>query len=247
MKITVPTSTGVKGSFLAQLPCRSVVLSAPGLPLLRARGGFTLVELAIVLFIVSLLLGGMLLPLSAQQDIRYQNDTQKQLVDINEALLGYAASHTATDGKPHLPCPDTDADGRENRVGNACANPDGDLPWQNLGVGRQDAWNNAFHYRVAAAFANNATGFTLTTTGDMRLCDRADCSGTILATSVPAVVLSRGKNGASPAATADEQENLDADTDFVQHNASGDGYDDQVVWLSANILFNRMLSAGRLP
>jgi prepilin-type N-terminal cleavage/methylation domain-containing protein len=209
--------------------------------------GFTLVELAIVMFIVALLLGGMLMPLSAQQDIRYQTDTQKQLADIQEALLGYAASHQAADGKPYLPCPDTDNDGRENRAGNACTNQDGTLPWSDLGVGRQDAWNNAFHYRVTAAFSNSATGFVLTSTGDMRICDRADCSATILATQVPAVVFSRGKNGTAVPTDADEVENLDADTDFVQHPITSSGFDDQVVWISANILFNRMLSAGRLP
>ncbi|PKO83464.1 MAG: general secretion pathway protein GspH [Betaproteobacteria bacterium HGW-Betaproteobacteria-11] len=228
-------------------PAPALCIPTGSFHLPHAQSGFTLVELAIVLFIVSLLLGGMLLPLSAQQDIRYQSDTQKQLADINEALLGYAASKLAADGKPYLPCPDTDGDGRENRVGNACTSPDGDLPWQDLGIGRQDAWNNAFRYRVTAAFSNNAVGFTLASTGDMRICDRADCSGTILATGVPAVVLSRGKNGASAAATADEQENLDGDIYFVQHSISSDGYDDQVVWLSANLLFNRMLSAGRLP
>jgi prepilin-type N-terminal cleavage/methylation domain-containing protein len=36
----------------------------------RDSTGFTLIELAIVMFIVTLLLGGMLLPLSAQQDVR---------------------------------------------------------------------------------------------------------------------------------------------------------------------------------
>ncbi len=209
--------------------------------------GFTLVELAIVMFIVALLLGGMLLPLSAQQDIRSQGETQKQLADINEALLGFAASHTAGDGKPYLPCPDIDTDGRENRTGNACTNQDGTLPWADLGIGRQDAWNNAFHYRVTAAFSSNAAGFVLTSPGDMRVCDTAACTGTILATAVPAVILSRGKNGAAAPVDADEQENLDADTDFVQHTATGAGFDDQVVWLSSNILFNRMISAGRLP
>lgn len=209
--------------------------------------GFTLVELAIVMFIVALLLGGMLMPLSAQQDIRNQTDTQKQLAEIQEALLGYAASHQATDSKPYLPCPDTDNDGRENRTGNACTNQDGTLPWGDLGIGRQDAWNTAFHYRVTAAFSSNATGFALTSTGDMRICDRADCSGTILAIQIPAVIFSRGKNGAAVPTDADELENLDADTDFVQHTITSSGYDDQVAWLSSNILFNRMLSAGRLP
>lgn len=215
-------------------------------PTFAARG-FTLIELAIVMFIVALLLGGMLMPLSAQQDIRYQTDTQKQLAEIQEALLGYAASHQAADGKPYLPCPDTDNDGRENRTGNACTNQDGTLPWGDLGIGRQDAWNNVFRYRATATFSNNATGFVLTSTGDMRICDRANCSGTILATQIPAVIFSRGKNGATVPTDVDELENLDADTDFVQHPITSSGYDDQVVWISANILFNRMISAGRLP
>lgn len=209
--------------------------------------GFTLVELAIVMFIVALLLGGMLLPLSAQQDIRSQGETEKQLADISEALLGFAASHTAGDGKPYLPCPDTDNDGRENRTGNVCTSQDGTLPWADLGIGRQDAWNNAFHYRVTAAFSSNATGFVLTSPGDMRVCDTAACTGTILATAVPAVIVSLGKNGAAPPVTADEQANLDANTDFVQHTAASGGFDDIVIWLSPNIIFNRMLSAGRLP
>ncbi|MDO8348307.1 MAG: prepilin-type N-terminal cleavage/methylation domain-containing protein [Rugosibacter sp.] len=220
--------------------------AAPPAPIFQHQG-FTLIELAIVLFIVALLLGGMLMPLSAQQDIRYQTDTQKQLADIQEALLGYAASHQAADGKPYLPCPDTDNDGRENRTGNACTNQDGILPWGDLGIGRQDAWSNAFHYRVTAAFSSNAAGFVLTSAGDMRICDRANCSGTILATQIPAVLFSRGKNGAAVPTDVDELENLDADTDFVQHPITSSGYDDQVVWISSNILFNRMLSAGRLP
>ncbi|MFZ2627403.1 MAG: prepilin-type N-terminal cleavage/methylation domain-containing protein [Rugosibacter sp.] len=209
--------------------------------------GFTLIELAIVMFIVALLLGGMLLPLSAQQDIRSQGDTQKQLADINEALLGFAASHSAGDGKPYLPCPDTDNDGKENRPGNTCTNQDGTLPWADLGLGRQDAWNNAFHYRVTAAFSNNATGFVLTSPGDMRVCDTAACTGAILATGIPVVILSRGKNGAATPTNVDEQENLDADTDFVQHTAANGGFDDIVTWLSPNIIINRMISAGRLP
>jgi prepilin-type N-terminal cleavage/methylation domain-containing protein len=207
--------------------------------------GFTLIELAIVMFIVALLLGGMLLPLSAQQDIRSQGDTQKQLADINEALLGFAASRV---DKPYLPCPDTDNDGVEDRnLDKTCVNQDGTLPWGDLGLGRQDAWNNAFHYRVTAEFSNSDTGFLLTSPGDMRVCDTAACTGTILATDIPVVILSRGKNGAAAPTDVDEQENLDADTDFVQHTAASGGFDDMVTWLSPNILINRMISAGRLP
>ncbi|MFA4969543.1 MAG: prepilin-type N-terminal cleavage/methylation domain-containing protein, partial [Sulfuritalea sp.] len=67
-----------------------------------SRRGFTLIELAIVMFIVTLLLGGMLLPLSAQQDIRNFGDTQKKLADARDALLGFAMAND------RLPCPASD-------------------------------------------------------------------------------------------------------------------------------------------
>ncbi|MBK8762997.1 MAG: prepilin-type N-terminal cleavage/methylation domain-containing protein [Sulfuritalea sp.] len=76
--------------------------SATPFPPVRAdlgTRGFTLIELAIVMFIVSLLLGGMLLPLSAQQDVRAYGDTQKTLAEARDALLGYAMAND------RLPCP----------------------------------------------------------------------------------------------------------------------------------------------
>ena len=79
------------------------------MPRLRTKG-FTLTELTIVLVIVALLVGGMMLPLSAQRNLQSVRETQKQLSDVSEALSGYAASHRAGDGKPYLPCPDTDND-----------------------------------------------------------------------------------------------------------------------------------------
>ncbi len=61
--------------------------------------GFTLVEMAIVLVIIGLLLGGMLMPLSAQIDQRKISDTQKMLDGIKEALIGFAVANG------RLPCP----------------------------------------------------------------------------------------------------------------------------------------------
>ena len=55
-----------------------------------SEAGFTLVELAVVLVIMAVLIGGMLVPLSAQRDIRNVSETQKQLSEIKEALLGFA-------------------------------------------------------------------------------------------------------------------------------------------------------------
>lgn len=223
-------------------PLKFAVPPAPSFP----ERGFTLTEMAVVLVIVALLIGGMILPLSAQQDLRYVTETQKQLIDISEALYGYAASHAAGDGRPFLPCPDTDGNGTENRTGAACTNPEGSLPWANLGLGRQDAWGNPFRYRVAATFSNNISGFTLMSAGDLRVCATAACT-TTLGINLPAVILSTGKNGTVTTADADELENLDSDTDFVQRVGNTTGYDDLVVWLPPSLLLQRMVTAGRLP
>jgi prepilin-type N-terminal cleavage/methylation domain-containing protein len=209
-------------------------------PRLTFSRGFTLTEIAIVLFIVALLLGSMMLPIAAQVETRDNADALKTMGEIREALIGYAASRA---GKPYLPCPDTDADGLENRAGTACANAEGDIPWATLGLGRTDPWNRTYRYRVTPAFGDSG-GFLLTSPGTLRLCaDSANCGTTVVASAIPAVILTKGKNGAGP---GDEAANSDGDTDFVSKEP-GPNYDDLVIWLSPNILFNRMVAAGRLP
>jgi prepilin-type N-terminal cleavage/methylation domain-containing protein len=73
-----------------------------------AQRGFTLLELAIVMFVVALLLGGMLMPLGAQRDIRALAETEKSLEKARDALLGFAVINE------RLPCPATaNSSGRE--------------------------------------------------------------------------------------------------------------------------------------
>jgi len=225
--------------------------------------GFSLVEMAVVLVIVALLIAGMMLPLSAQQDIRARQETEKTLNDIREALLGYAAGHAASDLKPYLPCPDKTNDtgdskhhdGLEDRGAGACEFQEGNIPWATLGLGRNDAWNNRFRYRVSAAFSNSTNGFILTSSGDLNVCADNACAATV-AGNVPAVVLSHGSNGAgafnmiggaNPAPTgADELENSDNDIRFVSRISEA-GFDDLVMWVPPSVLTNRMINAGKLP
>ncbi len=253
--------------------------------LINQQKGFTLVEMAMVLLIVALLLGGMLVPLSAQMEQRNISDTQKALSEIKEAIIGYALANG------QLPCPAiaTIPTGQAN-AGIAqtppCTgtNSSGVLPWATLGVSETDAWGNRYTYRVTPEFADaisaNTYGydiafscvsthictppsnplnasFALCSCGTLNVLSAATV-GTTVAGNVPAVIISHGKNGAgayTPQGTqlavgsnADEQENSDgsADTTYVTHTPTPT-FDDLVVWISPNILLNRMVVAGKLP
>lgn len=248
----------------------------------RSNRGFTLVEMAIVLFIMALFLGSGLTLLSAQLDQQHIEDTNTLLSTANEALIGYALSHSSADGKPYLPCPDkttvtgtgTANDGQEDRATSPgpCVVQEGNLPWVTLGMAPQtDAWSNRLRYRVTDAganhFSNSSTGIQLTFVGDINVYDAAAAVNSVV-TAVPAVILSHGKNGlgaissagiANAAATGtDELTNAPASivghTTFVSRaliraadNSTGMEFDDQIIWLSPNILFNRMVQGGKLP
>lgn len=239
----------------------------------RRAPGFSLIEMAFVLIIVTLLLGGLLVPFATQVEQRRIAETQKALEEIREALIGYALAN-ANPGAPNLPCPDTNNDGQEDFTPNGdCTNAEGNLPWATLGVGAQDAWGNRFHYRVTRVFADRvpapSPGFALTSDGDINVCSTSACAATI-ASSVPVVVVSYGKNGygalssnsagarnIAPAVTnLDERANQPVAAPlphtFVSRvltlpGAGSTEFDDQVIWLSTNVLFNRMVAAGRLP
>ena len=182
----------------------------------KSCDGFTLTELAVVMAIIALLIGGMLMPLSGQRDVQAANDTQKKLAEVQEALLGFALANG------RLPCPAlatlrTGVDslaGTESITGSGptllCANVVGVLPWATLGVSETDSWNNRYTYRVTQEFARGAVlqtsfvgcipasnpqsaAFALCSQGDMTV--KTLGSGSTLSSSAPAVVISHGKNG----------------------------------------------------
>jgi type II secretory pathway pseudopilin PulG len=219
------------------------------------ESGFSLIEIAVVMFILVLLLGSVLVPLQTQVEQRQVSATEKTLDDIRQALLGFAVANG------YLPCPDTDNDGAENVTAGLCTTiasniAHGNLPWQTLGIADSDVWGNRFRYAVREQYARRApsTPFTLNTTApNLRVCTAAGCTSTLTSSAV-AVVLSHGKNKTSAAGsgTADERENNDSDRDFVSRiitsadTAAGE-FDDIVTWLPVYVLFNRMVSAGKLP
>lgn len=236
----------------------------------HASAGFSLIEMAMVLIIMTLVLGGLLMPLSAQIDVRRTSETQQTLENIKEALVGYAMSHrdTTVNARPYLPCPDiaaplagfTHNDGQEDRAaaGN-CAAPTGNLPWATLGAGNADAWGNRFHYRITSAFSDSANGFTSATPGDIDVCSSPACTSE-LADNAAAVIVSYGKNGRGALnsngtvyqapTSADEMENTNNDTTYVSRTPTSPGaneFDDLLAWLSPNALFGRICPNGGCP
>lgn len=142
--------------------------------------GFTLTELAVVLAIVALLLGGLLYTLSAQTDQRNFEETRRRLELARELLLAFAI----TNGR--LPCPARSAATAApvtvagDEVRTAGANPDcigesvtdhyggtsggvtlGLLPARSIGYQQVDsaglavdAWGNRIRYAVAYQIVN---------------------------------------------------------------------------------------------
>ncbi len=197
--------------------------------------GFTLIELAVVLFVTAAVLGAALTPLATQREARARRQTAADMEHAIEALYGYAILHG------RLPCPDvaTSGDGREDRAGtDACVAAEGDLPYVDLAVRGIDAWGRRLRYRVTTRVAGNASGAGFTAVddgrcaaadGDLDLCTRGlleirsrgdDPASTALeakhdrrlADGVPALIVSLG---ADPGIRGgDERENQDGDTSF---------------------------------
>ncbi len=61
---------------------------------MTVQRGFTLIEMAIVLVIITILIGGLAMPLSAQIQARRIGETNKTLEEAREAIIGYTMSHT---------------------------------------------------------------------------------------------------------------------------------------------------------
>jgi type II secretory pathway pseudopilin PulG len=215
----------------------------------RLLGGFTLIEVAIVLFVLALLGGAILVPLGVQVEQRQYDETTRTMNDVRDALLGFAVINK------RLPCP-TDsplpnADGQERITGSACTSAQGYLPWTTLGVGAIDAWGQRFLYRVTPAFSNSSTPITLTSTADLKVCQAVGVGCPSVA-NIVAVVVSKGKNqGTCAGGCPDEVANFNNGPAFVsrirQQPGSGNEFDDVLVWIPATTLFSRMIAANLLP
>lgn len=216
--------------------------------------GFSLIEVAVVLFILVLLLGSILVPLQTQVEQRKISDTQKSLEAIREALIGFAVLYG------RLPCPDTDTDPAAAGYGEedpSCTAPtaEGYLPWKTLGVSPMDAFGitrtaatspriGDWRYRVHRSFAVPFTLNTpVNTTDNLSVRDSANnliSSGTERPI---AIVYSAGPN-----LTPDGQNaSYETTSGTYQADVPSPTFDDILIWISRPVLMYRMVTAGKLP
>jgi prepilin-type N-terminal cleavage/methylation domain-containing protein len=108
---------------------------------IRRKGGFTLLEMLVVLLVMGILLSGLAMPLGTQVNLRRQDETRRRLEEAKEALLGFAAANA------RLPCPaSASSRGQESfaaagdAINGDCSNfHDGYLPAATLGLSPLDS------------------------------------------------------------------------------------------------------------
>jgi type II secretory pathway pseudopilin PulG len=141
------------------------------------RDGFTLIELAVALFVLMLLLSSIVVPLTTRVEQRKISDTRRALDEARDALMGFAAANG------RLPCPASAAsNGNESfAAGGSTANGncsnffDGFLPAAALGLTATDSqgyaldgWGlvqNRIRYAVSNQTVNSITNPLTRTSG----------------------------------------------------------------------------------
>ncbi len=239
--------------------------------------GFSLIEMAVVMMIMGLLLSGLFQAMGQSTENTRRTDTTSLLNQVEEALYGYAQAYgrlpcPGIDTSAGVESVAVVGTGQCTQAHGFVPHVTLGLQSQPSSNGLLvDAWGFPLRYSVATlanggnrVFTNVtglraqfASGTPLTPDVLTLLCisDTPACVGVVHANTVPALVFSMGANAAS-FSSADETENAGGllgtlavpnDNEFVSKTYQGDNYDDILVWLSPNILFSRLVAAGRLP
>ena len=238
----------------------------------QRQSGFTLIEIAVVLVIVGLLVGSFIGTFAQRIDTTRRDNTVRELLEIKKVLIAYAFTQTP----PRLPCPDVTGDGIQDLVAGDCQALSTEvwfLPWQDLGLGFGDAWDNRYRYWVNNAYARNA-GFDLNAAddaagGNATIQTRVNDAAVNMLDNAVAVIFSHGKNSLDAVSIEndnrallpapgndhdDEIGNLDNDRTFMSRSPSEEGsastggvYDDIVVWINSYEIKAAMVETGKLP
>lgn len=230
------------------------------------RGGFTMVELVVVIAIIGILLAVVLVPLAVRLQVHQIQDQERKLAEIKDALIGFAQS------QGRLPCADTDTigDGLENAP--CAASSIGELPYATLGTGATDRWGRRYRYAVSPAMtlpaltgqAPGASGLNLSTLGVLTVNAKQydkptdQITTTTLTINAASVIVSLGANGFGGTDTsgvtlrapdgADELENTNGDAVFISRvRTAGSASCDDSVATAAFCEFDDVITVISTP
>ncbi|MDR1661357.1 MAG: type II secretion system GspH family protein [Azoarcus sp.] len=214
--------------------------------------GFTLVEIAIALVILSLLGGVFIAPLAARIEDGQRREANALLNDIAEALIGFALLHG------RLPCPSLEADPASPVYGleqpQPCASgAPGYLPWRTLALPAHDPWGSPrasaaapwtghWRYLPDKRFTTGPITFATLPSGDIQIHDRDGNPVATLESRAIAVVYSTGPN------RKDDGRNAawSPATPKFEAGEPSPGFDDRLRWIGHPLFVARLARSGRL-
>lgn len=200
----------------------------------RRESGFSLIELAIALLVITLLAGGAISALKAQKAYSSIAEAREQIRNAREAVINYAIANQ------HLPCPANNEQGHEQPICPPQNPAKGFLPWQDLGLPAADPWGRPLHYHVSAAMTKTSPAAGYYTLGSLSI-----WSGTTNidpAHAIAFAIWSTGEDGNDASAINPSGTPAIGNDDIVFEASTSD---DIVEWVSRYVLFGRMTAAGR--
>lgn len=199
------------------------------------QGGFTLIEIAVVMVVIGLLAGGGVSVMRMLTERKARTETLTYLKDTQTGLLGFA------ERTGRLPWADSDGDGLENNGVTT-----GALPYRTLQAAPTDAYKRPLRYALNANLGTNrAISCSALRSGLTTAPQVVDADGSGAAFPIAAILISAGPMDADSdgnvfddlAAGTHQGDNTDGTPHYLRHPPVA-GFDDLVVYLGGNELYS---------
>lgn len=216
--------------------------------IINKEKGFALIEIAIVMVIIGILMGGGVSIFRVLNERKTRNNTIDYLKEVKEALITYA------DIKGYLPYPDTDSDGLPGPL--LVTRHLGTIPYADadMGVQPKDSWSRNLKYEINSNLYTDRTTTCLTLRSTSPLSGNPeviDADGTGTAFPVAAVIVSAGPMDADSDGDVFDNvttvpytgNNITGNPNYIRRTpttAAGDEFDDMVTYIGKNELSGKI-------
>jgi prepilin-type N-terminal cleavage/methylation domain-containing protein len=199
------------------------------------QGGFTLIEIAVVMVVIGILAGGGASLMRVLTERKARNEALSYLKDSHTSLIAFA------ERTGRLPYTDSDGDGLENNGVTT-----GTLPYRTLQVAPTDPYKRPLRYALNPNLGINRTSScSALRTGLAGTPQVVDADGAPAAFPTAALLVSAGPMDADGdgnvfddlAAGTHQGDNTDGTPNYLRHPPVA-GFDDLVVYLGGNELYS---------